>query len=266
MSLSKLEPIQITILSDANYKRPDHGEHVVAAKHVSCKECGTQLEPSVPGPKLVKPTHSRKIDHRGRYRSRKVESVAITFEDLDNPHTFYALLHDESSLVKWLQQNRLIASQLICQTCHNLGHRGIKMNIKRKTGHKSLYGLGHVFRCCRKTNHEITIYKHSYFHNLKHPIQDCLVFVHSMLTNMNLKSAADFAGISYSNTAVLWARDMRDVIVQWVYNEIITAPMKFTGVIEIDESLFGRKVINILIYYSVQYVIFKHIISFYHVL
>ena len=54
-------------------------------------------------------------------------------------------------------------------------------------------------------------------------------------------SAQKKSNIDYS-TAVQWAAWIRDLLVQWVWEEVITQELKFDGIMEIDESLFGRKI------------------------
>ena len=44
-------------------------------------------------------------------------------------------------------------------------------------------------------------------------------------------------------TSVTWAQYIRDLFVQWVWEDVILAEIKFDGIVEIDESLFGRKII-----------------------
>ena len=45
----------------------------------------------------------------------------------------------------------------------------------------------------------------------------------------------------YNSTVVYWSAYIRDIMVQYVFENQITNPQKLTGTIEIDESLFGRK-------------------------
>ena len=43
-------------------------------------------------------------------------------------------------------------------------------------------------------------------------------------------------------TGVQWAAWIRDLFVQWVWEDVISQQLKFDGIVEIDESLFGRKI------------------------
>ena len=42
--------------------------------------------------------------------------------------------------------------------------------------------------------------------------------------------------INYGSTAVYWASYIRDIFMQYVYDEVISARMILSGVVEVDES------------------------------
>ena len=48
--------------------------------------------------------------------------------------------------------------------------------------------------------------------------------------------------MSYKNTAVDWASFTRELFMEYVDRHILAPPMQLHGTVEIDESLFGRKV------------------------
>jgi hypothetical protein len=64
------------------------------------------------------------------------------------------------------------------------------------------------------------------------------------LSRSSLKMCAQESGIDYRHTAVNWAKSIRNVFTEYVYRNILNHenPMQFTGTVEIDGSLFGRKI------------------------
>ena len=58
----------------------------------------------------------------------------------------------------------------------------------------------------------------------------------------SLRLCATESGLNYKKTSVEGAKSVRQIIMQLVYDYILQAPLKFHGTVEIDESLFGRKV------------------------
>ena len=184
----------------------------------------------------------RKMEDTSSYLRRSTDLSTATIEDMDNPHTFYNLLNvnDDTVLISFLQRNKLIAQDnRICEKCAEEDKIGYM--IVRKS-EKPNCRLGHVFRCKTNGQHEKSLFIYSFFANCRRPIQDILVFAYSLLKEMNLKTACHDSGIDYGRTGVYWAAAIRDVMAHWVYEHIIQAPLLFSGEIEIDESLFGRKV------------------------
>ena len=71
-------------------------------------------------------------------------------------------------------------------------------------------------------------------------LQDILVFVVEFLKQQSLKRCAEAAGIDYKKSSVDWANFIRDLFKQYVFEHYST--IKLAGEVEVDESLFGRKV------------------------
>ena len=49
---------------------------------------------------------------------RNMKTTGICFEDLTNAFTFFSLLLNTNSLIKWLMDNRLLASDVKCEKCN----------------------------------------------------------------------------------------------------------------------------------------------------
>ena len=64
-------------------------------------------------------------------------------------------------------------------------------------------------------------------------IPDILRFVVAYAEGLSLKQCSVKSGFAYGSSAVDWASHCRDLFVQ---------PTKFSGIVEVDESLFGRRV------------------------
>ncbi len=99
---------------------------------------------------------------------------------------------------------------------------------------------GASLRCNLNHSHEVSILSHSFFENSKLTIQDILVFVKYYLEKSTLKQCARFAGMSYGSTAVDWACMIRELFKE--HYQLHISGNVLSGEIEIDESLFGRRV------------------------
>ena len=71
-------------------------------------------------------------------------------------------------------------------------------------------------------------------------LQDLLLFSKQYLDSMSLNKCGISSGISESHSACDWAKKMREVMVEYFWRH--HRDDKFSGIVEIDESLFGRKV------------------------
>ena len=167
----------------------------------------------------------------GNFCSRKYQVGSITLKDLENPWTFYALFGDENSknIIEWMQTNGLLLKDAECQKCDS------PCSLYKRT--KCIDG--YQFRCRNNKNHEISVRKFSFFERSKLDLRDIVNFIRTYLYGHNLSQCANLAGIHYKSTAVDWASFVREVMVEYVSSTVST--LKFTGTVEIDESLFGRK-------------------------
>ena len=98
---------------------------------------------------------------------------------------------------------------------------------------------GFTFRCSGNKNHEFTMFKYSFFDKGQTDCRDVIQFVKSYLENSSLKLCSSQAGVHYGSTAVRWGSFIREVFVDSYERKV--KDLKFTGEIEIDESLFGRQ-------------------------
>ena len=175
------------------------------------------------------------MSSRGNYVKMIRDLSEVGIEDLNNPWTFYNLfLQEDDLVVEWLQKNNFIATSLNCKKSNCDGICYLK---KRKGGI-----LGHTFRCNKNRNHEYAIRTNSFFENSKFPVQDIFQFIRSYLEESSLYHTSLAAGMSYKNTAVQWGVFVREICSEYIWNKFYKNPMKLRGQIQIDESLFGRKV------------------------
>ena len=63
----------------------------------------------------------------------------------------------------------------------------------------------------------------------------------NLLDGHLLIRSAQKSAIAYA-TACTWAQYVRDIFIQWVWEDIILPEYKLSGIVEIDESLFGRQI------------------------
>lgn len=170
-----------------------------------------------------------------RYASRKNDASSITFEDFANPYTFFNLLGATNEIfVDWLQNHKLIATEYACQVDNCVGI----CTRKQRNGKSE----GFTLRCNVDRNHEYSIKTNSIFSGTKVPIRDLMVFFRSHMNKLSMRLSASEAGIDYKHTAGDWSKILRCLFMEYVYVHVINAPLKFSGTVEIDESLFGRKV------------------------
>ena len=85
-----------------------------------------------------------------------------------------------------------------------------------------------------------TILANSFFEKTRLEIQDVVVFIKSYLEKNSLLQCANFSWVSYDSTAVDWASYMREMFKEYFHRH--TRKKVLGGVVEIDESLFGRRV------------------------
>ena len=127
----------------------------------------------------------------------------------------------------WLRKNGLLASDFTC-------HCGKEAKLNKRNRLKD----GYTFRC--GSQHEFTMRKNSFFEKSSYNIRDLIFFIKYYIEGHSLHQCALNTGMDYRPTAVNWASYIRELFCQYVFDtyERIT----FDGEVEIDESIFGRKV------------------------
>ena len=169
----------------------------------------------------------------GNFRARLEDLELATIQNLHNPWTFHNLFLKENIVViKWLQNQNLLASTLICPTCKKCCYLS-----KRK---KAIDGYS--WRCTSNRNHEYGIRKHSFFERSKFMLGDIMTFILCFLDQMSLQKCAIKSGFSYKNASLEWCMYCRELLIEYISRYVINDdnPLKLHGEIQIDESLFGR--------------------------
>ena len=82
--------------------------------------------------------------------------------------------------------------------------------------------------------------KFSFFEGSAYNIRDLMIFLKQYLEGSSLHQCALATGMDYRHTAVEWAGYIRELFCQYVFDKYNMT--MFEGDVEIDESLFGRKI------------------------
>ena len=173
----------------------------------------------------------------GNYRERITDASRITFKDFVNPWNFFYLFGCiESVIIEWMQNNGLLAVTLMCDHSVGANKCGGIMTLKPSS---NLQG-GQLFRCQKDRNHRKPMRTNSFFQGSHLLFQDIMVFIKSYLEKNTLLQCAKFSGMAYGSSAVDWASFMRELFLEHYVRNIKN--LKLSGTIEIDESLFGRRV------------------------
>ena len=164
----------------------------------------------------------------GNFQLRINEINTLEIKEFQNPWSFHSLFISGDDIVyNWLRKNGLLASDLTCQC-------GKEAKLNRRNRLKD----GYTFRC--GSQHEFTMHKNSFFEKSSYNIRDLIIFIKYYIEGHSLHQCALNTGMDYRHTAVNWASYIRELFCQYVFDtyERIT----FDGEVEIDESIFGRKV------------------------
>ncbi|XP_066921897.1 uncharacterized protein [Clytia hemisphaerica] len=194
----------------------------------------TSIEKAKSWKKGGKKTSIEKVQNgkKGAFRNRAEnnELINLSFEDLENPYNFYNLMQSPI-FNQWLRKNKLLTDHLECEKCD-----GRQCTLMKRVKHIN----GESFRCKGSNSHEYSIRKFSFFENTKYAIQDVLAFVLEFCLSSTMKRNSKVTGVSYGKTSVDYCSYIREICVEYVWK--CQSKMKFTGTVEIDESLFGRKI------------------------
>ncbi|MCG7867879.1 MAG: IS1595 family transposase [Candidatus Thiodiazotropha taylori] len=167
----------------------------------------------------------------GNFKRKEEDIGKISFADFGNPWNFFHVFLSEERLAhSWCRSNGLLAKSLPCHIC------GAETELR----YRANYVASESFRCTRNSSHERQTRTYSFFEGAKLPVNDIMLFLKSYIEGNSLKQCATFAGMSYGSTAVDWATYIRDMFKDYFKRNI--EPQVLSGEIEIDESLFGRRV------------------------
>jgi len=174
---------------------------------------------------------------KGKYRCRKKGKYnSCDFKDFSNTWNFFGLMMSKDSIVhSWLRKRGLILTQYICPAS-GCGHLcEVYSRPKKKDGS--------TLRCTGKKHHEYGIRKNSFFEQSHYSFQDLLNFLRCFLQGDKLVTMSEKTGMAYKTTGVAWAHYVRRIFKQYIYENVHgLSYLTFSGIIEIDESLFGRRV------------------------
>lgn len=173
----------------------------------------------------------RKIHGEGSYNLRISNINEIEIGDFQNPWTFHTLfMSSDEELFGWLRDKKLLISEVRCTQCNNVCK--LYKRQRRKDGFS--------FRCNKHSNVELGIRKYSFFQGSAYNIRDLVIFVKYYLEGNSLLQCALSTGMDYRHTAVDWASFIREMFCQYTFDTYNFT--QFQGDVEIDESLFGRKI------------------------
>ena len=152
----------------------------------------------------------------------------ITVSDINNPfNRFTLLLQSREEIVRWLMKEGLLADTVKCDRC--------QVDCRLSIRDRAIDGL--VWRC--PLRHEISVRRHSFFAKSHLHLPDIINFLITYAEGQSLWRCSQVAGVGYGSTAVDWASFCRDLFVEYYAQHI--RDEKFSGEVEIDESLFGRR-------------------------
>lgn len=165
---------------------------------------------------------------------RIVDNITdITPADFANPwNFFYLFTQSEEDVYFWCRQNGLLATSFPCHVDNCTGEMALAA-LSRAPG-------GAIFRCTVNRRHTKSSRSHSFIDKSNLVLQDIILFIKSYLEKNSLAQCARFTGMAYRSTAVNWASFMREVFKEYFNNTLRN--VKLQGIVEIDESLFGRRV------------------------
>jgi len=161
----------------------------------------------------------------GNYRERKINPDDIGVRVWYNSWNCFTLFNQDNSVVtSWCLRNGFLHGET---PCDRPGCSGILKQAKRakQTG-------GATLRCTKNRDHEMSIRKNTFFERSKLTLQDAFMFTKTYLDGSSLLQCSKFSGVAYGSTAVDWGalvhRNLKNI--------------KWSGQVEKDESLVGRKI------------------------
>lgn len=178
----------------------------------------------------------------GNFRASQTNLQELTFADLENPWNFFRLfMSTETEVNDWCRRNGLLVSQLPCSSK--------KQNGRRSSEGEKCDGIMVLKESACRTGRDTTLQEepepskghegelflwglytdHSRLHAL-----------HQMLPGQAVSSSVlQIVGIAYGLTAVNWGSFVRKVFKEHFHRN--TRMKKLSGIVELDESLFGKR-------------------------
>ena len=170
-----------------------------------------------------------------KHARRDSSQATIKFGDFRNPWTFYSFFSgSQLDILRWFQGINLLKSDLVCSVCD-----GVCRMSKRERNVD-----GYTYRC-ETGQHEFSVRSGSIFSNFHYSLGDVVMFILNLLQGDTLKQNAGKIGLNYKMAAPRWAKIIREVMAERVWNEYFatdTRVYKFSCYVQADESKFGRKV------------------------
>ena len=157
---------------------------------------------------------------------------SATIVDLENPFNVYALLMlGPSIFVKWQMTFGLLKDHVTCKSCNRA------CNLQKKSDR-----INGMIWCCTSCASKPTqsVRNCSFFSNSHLHLEVILIFIYTYMTGLSFKYCSTVSGMHYKNTALDCGNFVRDIMVEFVYR--IVMKTKFSGIVEIAESLFNRKI------------------------
>jgi len=152
----------------------------------------------------------------------------ITIRDFNNPfNRFTVLLRGREDIARWLMKEGLLADKAVCDRCQT----DCRLSVRERT----IDGL--VWRCSAR--HEVSVRRWSFFEKSHLHIPDVINFLITYAEGQSLWRCSQIAGVGYGSTAVDWGSFCRDLFAEYYVKHV--RDEQFTGEVEIDESLFGRR-------------------------
>lgn len=179
----------------------------------------------------------------GNFRSSQTNLQELTFADLENPWNFFRLfMSNETDVNDWCRRNGLLVSRLPCTSKKQNGRRsseGEKCDGIMVLKESACRTGGEILRCQKNRNHQKAMRVNSFFEGSTLTIPDCMLFIKCYLDKLSLLQCSKFVGIAYGSTAVNWGSFVREVFKEHFHRN--TRMKKLSGIVELDESLFGKR-------------------------
>ena len=136
-----------------------------------------------------------------------------------------------SIFVKWQMTFGLLKDHVTCKSCNRA------CNLQKKSDR-----INGMIWCCTSCASKPTqsVRNCSFFSNSHLHLEVILIFIYTYMTGLSFKYCSTVSGMHYKNTALDCGNFVRDIMVEFVYR--IVMKTKFSGIVEIAESLFNRKI------------------------